>query len=77
MELGGVAEMAAEFGVLQTTASMWNDPERRKTNGFPGPVARLAMGPVFDMEEVRAWYRSRHTNASARAGESQEVVESS
>lgn len=58
-ELGGVAEIAAEFGVPRTTVSMWDF--RRETSGFPAPVAILAMGPVYDMAAVRAWHAAKPT----------------
>lgn len=56
-ELGGVAEISAEFGVERNAVSMWD--ARRASNGFPEPVQRLAMGPVYRMDEVRDWYASR------------------
>jgi hypothetical protein len=36
---------------------MWD--ARRVTNGFPEPVERLAMGPVYDMRAVRAWHEQK------------------
>jgi hypothetical protein len=60
-ELGGIAEIAAEFDVPRTTASQWL--ARRETNGFPEPLARLQMGPVFDMAEVRHWAAGRIAQA--------------
>jgi hypothetical protein len=56
-ELGGIAEISEEFGVPRTTASQWL--ARRETNGFPEPLARLQMGPVFDMAAVREWASAR------------------
>lgn len=56
-ELGGVAEISAEFGEKRNVVSMW--AARRESNGFPHPVTTLAMGPVYDMEAVRNWYASR------------------
>jgi predicted DNA-binding transcriptional regulator AlpA len=53
-ELAGVKEISDELGVLRTTISMW--ATRRERSGFPQPVAFLAMGPVYDMAEVRAWH---------------------
>jgi hypothetical protein len=57
-ELGGIAEIADEFDVPRTTASMWY--VRRATSGFPGAVAVLGMGPVFDMAAVRRWYAEKY-----------------
>lgn len=59
-DLGGVAEVAEAFGVPRTTASMWAN--RRDMSGFPKPVKLLAMGPVYDMDEVRAWHASRYAS---------------
>jgi hypothetical protein len=57
LSLGGVAEISEEFRVPRTTVSMWD--ARRATNGFPEPVERLAMGPVYDMRAVRAWHEQK------------------
>ena len=57
-EIGGVAEIADEFGVGRTVASMW--ATRRDVNGFPNPIETLAMGPIYDMAAVRAWHASRY-----------------
>ena len=53
-ELGGVAEIAAEHNVNRTTISMWDVNNR---HGFPKPIVRLSMGPVYDMQEVRRWFK--------------------
>lgn len=58
IELGGIAEVADEFGVPRTTASMWLT--RRDANGFPAPIETLSMGPVFDMDKVRTWHAGRY-----------------
>lgn len=57
--LAGVAEIADELGVPRTNISMWDS--RRRTSGFPMPVARLAAGPVYDMTEIRAWWAARQS----------------
>jgi len=56
-DLVGAREIADRLKVPRTTVSMW--ASRRATSGFPLPVAELAMGPVFDFEEVAAWAASR------------------
>lgn len=56
-ELGGVSEIAKERGVGTNQVAMW--AARRSTNGFPQPVVSLAMGNIYDLAEVRAWYASR------------------
>lgn len=55
--LVGVREIANELGVPKTTVSMWD--ARRETTGFPDPIERLSMGPIYDMRAVRAWYEAR------------------
>jgi hypothetical protein len=52
-DLVGVAEIARLKGVGRTTVTQW--AARRHRNGFPEPVARLAMGPVYDRREIEAW----------------------
>lgn len=52
--LAGVAEVARELGVGRTTVTQWT--ARRPRNGCPEPVAVLAMGPVFDLDEWVRWY---------------------
>ena len=59
IELGGIAEIAEEFGYARTTVSTaWS--ARREQTGFPLPVAELKMGPVYNMAEVRSWFEARH-----------------
>lgn len=57
LQFGGVAEIAAMLGVPRSTVSMWDS--RRGTNGYPEPVARLTMGPVYDLAAVRAWHQGK------------------
>jgi hypothetical protein len=54
IEVGSIAEISEEFGVPRTTVTSW--ASRRTLSGFPAPLAKLAMGPVYDMAEVRAWH---------------------
>lgn len=56
-ELVGVAEIAERLSVPRSTVSMWDS--RRATNGFPKPLDRLQMGPVYEWEKVRAWASAR------------------
>lgn len=62
VELGGVAEIAEEFGIGRSRVSMWSS--RRESSGFPEPLAILAAGPVFDMAAVRAWYHAKYREIS-------------
>lgn len=56
-ELVGVAEIAERTGL--TRAAISNAANRRRTSGFPKPVAELAMGPVYRWSEVKAWHEGR------------------
>jgi predicted DNA-binding transcriptional regulator AlpA len=49
-ELWGVAEIAKGLGLKR--AGVYYHINRP---GFPEPVARLAMGSVWDAQEVREW----------------------
>jgi hypothetical protein len=55
--LVGVAEISARLGVPRTTVSMWD--ARRASNGFPAALTELAMGPVYDWSQVKAWHEGR------------------
>lgn len=52
--LVGTAELAHLFRVARTTVSGWF--KERDTTHFPETVARVASGPLWDIEEVVAWY---------------------
>jgi len=64
--LVGVAELAAMLGVARTTISNWYD--RRDRNGFPEPVIRLSMGPVWDSRAVLRWYGTYTPRRGAKVG---------
>lgn len=64
--LAGVAELAKLFQVGRTTVSNWHD--RRGRNGFPSPVAVLAMGPVWDIDAVVRWYGRYVPSKGGRPG---------
>jgi hypothetical protein len=64
IELGGVAEIGAELGIPRNSVSMY--AIRRQATGFPLPLKKLSMGPVYDMAAVRKWwsdYRARIDDA--------------
>lgn len=48
-QLLGVSEVAALAGVTRQTVVNW----RRRDPAFPGPVAELSSGPVFDRTQIR------------------------
>ena len=57
IEIGSIAEISEEHSVPRTTVTSW--ASRRALSGFPEPLARLAMGPIYDMAAVRSW-RQEH-----------------
>ena len=52
----GMTELAELYGVSRQTATGW----RRQTD-FPKPIADLAMGPVWDLEDLKAWRMPPHS----------------
>ena len=58
-DLVSVAEIAQRTGHPTSTVQTW----RRRYESFPGPLAALATGPIWDWDEVERWTQ-RH-----RAGE--------
>jgi hypothetical protein len=54
--LAGIAELAVFLDVRPTTVSTWY--QRQERTGFPEPVAILAMGPVWDRDQVVEWWRN-------------------
>jgi len=49
--LVGVHEIAAYYGVTRRSVGSW-----ARSDGFPRPLVRLAMGPVYLLDEVDAWH---------------------
>lgn len=64
--LVGVAEVAHLLGVGRTTVSAWY--ERRDRTGYPEIVARLASGPIWDIEQVVDWFKGYRPKKGARPG---------
>lgn len=64
--LAGIAELSRLFLVGRTTVAQW--AARRHRNGFPVPVAYLSMGPIWDVNEVLAWYGSYVPEKGGRPG---------
>ncbi|MER6148079.1 N-6 DNA methylase [Streptomyces hirsutus] len=60
------AEISRIAGVTRATVSNW----RRRHNDFPAPAGGTETSPLYDLETVRAWLRSRgQTSAAAPAEE--------
>lgn len=49
-KLLGLAEIADLYGISKTSANAWT-----RRHDFPNPITKLAMGPVWDQDEVIAW----------------------
>ena len=58
-ELWGIAEIAGELGVRRETVHY-----HIRRPGFPEPVVRLAMGPVYLADEIRKWREKGVTDAA-------------
>lgn len=46
----GLAEISELYGVSKNTANSWT-----RQHDFPNPIVKLAMGPVWDHDQVSAW----------------------
>lgn len=59
---GGAHEIAAMCYVSANQVKMW--AARRRSNGFPEPLAVFGMGALYDLEQVRSWHADyvRHNN---------------
>jgi hypothetical protein len=64
--LAGVTELARLFLVGRSTVTQW--AARRERNGFPLPVSVLAMGPIYDVNEVLTWYGNYVPDKGGRPG---------
>lgn len=64
--LASTGDVAALFMVGKTVISNWY--ARRDRNGFPEAVAVLMSGPVFDVNEVAAWYGRYVPSKGGRIG---------
>lgn len=53
--LAGLAEIAAHLAVAKQTAHNWT----KRYDDFPPPLAELASGPVWDLNDVVRWYNSK------------------
>ena len=51
VSLGSVYEVAALADVTPAAVCNWV----RRDSTFPAPIARLRMGPIFDLDEVLLW----------------------
>lgn len=60
-DLVSVAEIAQRLGRPVSTVQTW----RRRYETFPGPLAALAAGPVWDWDDVEQWAR-RHAAGETR-----------
>lgn len=50
-DLVGVAEAAEVLGISKQALVNW----RARYAGFPAPVAKLRMGPLYSLKAVRMW----------------------
>ena len=50
MRLGGIKEIANYYEISPQLAYKWS-----RQRGFPPPVAALAQGKVWNLDEIEAW----------------------
>lgn len=55
IDIGSVAEAADTCGVSKQVIVNWT----KRHKDFPKPIVRLAMGPVWDLAEIRRWHKRR------------------
>jgi predicted DNA-binding transcriptional regulator AlpA len=68
-DLVGVSEIAALFGVANTSAWRWT----RKAD-FPAPAAVLAAGPIWKRADVERWHRERVVSRGGRPPKTEHAV---
>lgn len=54
-DLVGLHEITKEFGVPTSTASSWT-----RQHSFPPPYLKLAMGPIWRIDDVREWHDDKY-----------------
>ena len=65
-QLVGVTDIARLSRVGRSTVTQWHS--RAYRNGFPEPVHRLAMGPVWNVNVVLSWYANYVPDKGGRPG---------
>ena len=68
LRLAGLAEVAELLGVTKRSASRY-----ARRHDFPGTVARLTAGPIWDADEVLAWAAARSIFAGSQGSRSGRV----
>lgn len=53
VNIGSIAEVAELAGVSKQVVSNW----RKRYDDFPEPIVKLAMGPIFNMDQIEAWHQ--------------------
>jgi hypothetical protein len=60
LRLGGVAEVAEMLYITKSALA-----DRRRSPGFPQPIAELACGPVWDLDEIDSYLEERERDPFA------------
>lgn len=60
MRMGGVTEVADILGVSRQRVA-----KLRERNDFPDPIAEIAQGPIWDLDQIQAW---RHSGLRLSSG---------
>jgi serine/threonine protein kinase len=60
MRMGGVTEVADLLGISRQRVA-----KLRERNDFPDPIAEIAQGPIWDLDQIQAW---RHSGLRLSSG---------
>lgn len=55
LDIVGIAEIAAYAGVGSPAVINW----KTRYDDFPAPVKVLKAGPIYNMQEIKAWLEKR------------------
>jgi len=60
LRLGGVSEVADRLYITKSALA-----DRRRNHAFPKPLAELACGPIWDLDEIEAYDARRDEDPTA------------
>jgi hypothetical protein len=60
LTLGGLKQVADQLGISRSSVTA-----RRKHSDFPKPLAELACGPIWDLDEIYLHQLMRHGDPNA------------
>ncbi len=60
LRLGGCAEVADALGITKSALA-----DRRRSQGFPEPIAELACGPIWELDDIDTYLTDRERDPLA------------